>query len=67
MTPELKSASVNMPFNGFTQQAYAQKMINEYKAAGVKPQNVFPQSFNHEDIRYWIAHESEIRQTSGIS
>jgi glycerophosphoryl diester phosphodiesterase len=27
MTPELKSASVPMPFNGFTQQAYAQKLI----------------------------------------
>jgi len=57
MTPELKEASVKMPFNGFTQQAYAQKMIDEYRAAGVKPQNVFPQSFNHDDIRYWIAHD----------
>lgn len=57
MTPELKSASVPMPFNGFTQQAYAQKMINEYKAAGVKAKNVWPQSFNLEDVRYWIANE----------
>ncbi len=57
MTPELKGASVPMPFNGFTQQDYAQKMINEYKGAGVNPKNVFAQSFNHDDIRYWIAHE----------
>lgn len=57
MTPELKEASVKMPFNGFTQQAYAQKMLDEYKAAGVKPKNVFPQSFNLEDVRYWIANE----------
>jgi glycerophosphoryl diester phosphodiesterase len=57
MTPELKSPSVAMPFNGFTQQAYAQKMINEYKTAGVKPQNVYPQSFNLEDVRYWITNE----------
>lgn len=57
MTPELKSASVPMPFNGFTQAAYAQKMINEYKAAGVKAKNVWPQSFNLEDVRYWIANE----------
>lgn len=57
MTPELKAASVPMPFNGFTQQAYAQKMIDEYKAAGVKAKNVWPQSFNLEDIRYWIANE----------
>ena len=35
MTPELKSPSVPMPFEGFTQEQYAQKMIDEYKAAGV--------------------------------
>jgi glycerophosphoryl diester phosphodiesterase len=57
MTPELKSPSVTMPFNGFTQQAYAQKMIKEYKKAGVKPKNVWPQSFNLDDIHYWIASE----------
>ena len=57
MTPELKSPSVAMPFNGFTQQAYAQKMINEYKAAGVRPSDVFPQSFNKDDVLYWINRE----------
>ncbi|MDP2180470.1 glycerophosphodiester phosphodiesterase family protein [Methylicorpusculum sp.] len=57
MTPELKSASVAMPFNGFTQQAYAQKMINEYKMEGVPAKNVYPQSFGLEDVRYWIANE----------
>ena len=35
MTPELKSASVVMPFEGFTQEAYAQKMLDAYKAANV--------------------------------
>ena len=57
MTPELKSASVSMPFNGFTQQAYAQKMIDEYKQAGVAPRRVWPQSFNQADVLYWIANE----------
>ena len=57
MTPELKEALVPMPFNGFTQEMYAQKMINEYKQAGVSPGRVFPQSFNKNDIFYWIAHE----------
>ncbi len=56
MTPELKAPSVAMPFKGFTQQEYAAKMLREYKQAGVAPSNVFPQSFNLEDIRYWIAH-----------
>jgi glycerophosphoryl diester phosphodiesterase len=58
MTPELKAPSVQMPFNGFTQEAYAQKMIDEYKAEGVPPRNVWPQSFNQQDILYWINHES---------
>ncbi|MET0055602.1 MAG: glycerophosphodiester phosphodiesterase family protein, partial [Candidatus Thiodiazotropha sp. 6PLUC10] len=58
MTPELKSPSVEMPFEGdYTQQDYAQQMINEYKAAGVKPKSVFAQSFNLDDILYWIENE----------
>ncbi len=55
MTPELKSASVTMPFDGFSQQDYAQKMLDEYVAAGVSPALVYPQSFNLEDVKYWIA------------
>ncbi|AEG01860.1 glycerophosphodiester phosphodiesterase family protein [Methylomonas methanica] len=57
MTPELKSPSVTMPFDGLTQEAYAQKMIDEYKAAGVKAKDVYAQSFNLDDVRYWIKHE----------
>ena len=57
MTPELKSASVTMPFNGFTQQAYAQKMIDEYKQAGVPARKVWAQSFDKNDILYWIHNE----------
>jgi glycerophosphoryl diester phosphodiesterase len=62
MTPELKAPSVPMPFNGFTQAMYAQKMIDEYKAAGVPPSQVFPQSFGLEDILYWIDHEPAYAQ-----
>jgi len=57
MTPELKSPSVLMPFNAFSQENYAQKMIDEYKAAGVAPQNVFPQSFDIRDVLYWVNRE----------
>ena len=64
MTPELKSASVSMPYDSdgdgvgdYTQKAYAQQMINEYKMAGVRPQDVWAQSFDIRDVRYWIAHE----------
>lgn len=56
-TPELKSPAVDMPFNGFSQQDYAQKLIDEYKSAGVPPEDVFPQSFNLDDVLYWIENE----------
>jgi glycerophosphoryl diester phosphodiesterase len=57
MTPELKSPSVVMPFNGFSQQAYAQKMIDEYKQAGVPARDVWPQSFDKNDVLYWVQNE----------
>jgi glycerophosphoryl diester phosphodiesterase len=57
MTPELKSASVAMPFEGFSQANYAQKMIDEHKAANVPPSDLFPQSFNKADVLYWIKNE----------
>ena len=59
MTPELKGPSVKMPFNGFTQEDYAQKMIDEYKAAGVDAEDVWAQSFNLADLIYWIDNEPE--------
>ncbi|WP_423186508.1 glycerophosphodiester phosphodiesterase family protein [Alishewanella sp. d11] len=60
MTPELKAPEVEMPYQGnYTQQNYAQQLIDEYKAAGVTPDQVWPQSFHIEDIRYWLKHEPE--------
>ena len=58
-TPELKSPSVDMPFEGFSQEDYAQKLIDEYKAAGVPPEDVWAQSFNLDDVLYWINNEPE--------
>jgi glycerophosphoryl diester phosphodiesterase len=58
MTPELKSPSVEMPYEGdYSQQDYAQQMIDEYKAAGVRAKHVFAQSFNLDDVLYWIDNE----------
>ena len=54
MTPELKTPVVPMPHNGFTQEAYAQKLIDEYRAAGISPSDVFVQSFHEPDIHYWL-------------
>lgn len=59
-TPELKAPSVEMPFEGdYTQAMYAQAMIDEYKAAGVPASDVWAQSFNLDDIRYWIENEPD--------
>ncbi len=58
-TPELKTPSVKMPFNGFTQKDYAQKLVDEYKAAGIPASDVWLQSFNLEDVLYWIEAEPE--------
>jgi glycerophosphoryl diester phosphodiesterase len=58
-TPELKEAVVPMPYLGFTQEQYAQALINDYKEAGISPSDVFPQSFNLQDVMYWIKNEPE--------
>ena len=59
-TPELKAPAVAMPYEGdYTQAMYAQQMIDEYKAAGVDPADVFAQSFNLDDVLYWIENEPE--------
>lgn len=54
-TPELKSASMEMPYEGdYTQEMYAQQMIDEYITAGIPVSDVWPQSFNWDDVIYWI-------------
>ncbi|AGA92127.1 glycerophosphoryl diester phosphodiesterase [Thioflavicoccus mobilis 8321] len=57
MTPELKTPSVEMPFEGdYTQEDFARQMIDEYKSARVRPRDVYPQSFSIYDVIYWIRH-----------
>jgi glycerophosphoryl diester phosphodiesterase len=60
MTPELKQPQVPMPYSGgYRQQDYAQQLVDEYKAAGVAPSQVYLQSFSWQDIVYWLEHEPE--------
>jgi glycerophosphoryl diester phosphodiesterase len=59
MMPELKEASVRLPFNGVSREQLAQRLIDEYRAAGVAPSDVFPQSFERRDVDYWVEHEPE--------
>lgn len=55
MIPELKKAQVEMPYdNDFSQEQYAQALVDEYIDAGVSPSEVFLQSFNLDDVVYWV-------------
>ena len=53
-TPELKEASEGFGDTALTQETYADKMMQEYIDAGIDAENVWAQSFNLEDIRYWL-------------
>jgi glycerophosphoryl diester phosphodiesterase len=57
-TPELKSgnpARVNAIFG--SRAGLAQKMIDTFKAHGVNPRDVWPQSFERQDVLYWVHNE----------
>jgi glycerophosphoryl diester phosphodiesterase len=60
-TPELKAANraaklqVEAVFG--SQAGYAQALINDYKAARISPRKVWAQSFDKDDVLYWISHE----------
>jgi glycerophosphoryl diester phosphodiesterase len=60
-TPELKgpnrSATLQVEDVFGSQEGYAQAMIDAYKEAGIPPTDVFAQSFNRNDILYWIQNE----------
>ncbi|MEZ5356762.1 MAG: glycerophosphodiester phosphodiesterase family protein [Bryobacteraceae bacterium] len=59
-TPELKGGNPARITQVFGSQArYAQKMIDEFKTAGVSPADVYAQSFNLDDVLYWIRNEPE--------
>ena len=67
-TPELKGANpdsrVKVTLDQVfgpddAQKHYAQAMIDDYKEAHISPKDVFAQSFNLDDILYWIKYEPE--------
>ncbi|NVK37413.1 MAG: glycerophosphodiester phosphodiesterase [Gammaproteobacteria bacterium] len=53
-TPELKTPSVEMPFDGYSQADFANQMIEEYREAGIHPKRIWPQSFDQNDILHWL-------------
>jgi len=60
-TPELKGPNRNALLQVEevfgSQEGYAQALIDDYKEAGVPPGKVWAQSFNINDVLYWINHE----------
>lgn len=48
-TPELKASDAATAED-------ARLMIDTYVAAGIAPERVWPQSFNLDDVRFWIEH-----------
>jgi glycerophosphoryl diester phosphodiesterase len=60
-TPELKEgdpARIARVFGG--QAQYAQRLVDVLREAGVDPRDVWLQSFNREDVLYWIRHAPEL-------
>jgi glycerophosphoryl diester phosphodiesterase len=54
-TPELKAgdpATIAAVFG--SQERYAQALIDELQANGVRPRDAYPQSFNPNDVLYWV-------------
>ena len=62
-TPELKgpnrSAQLQVEDVFGSQEGYAQALIDDYQEAGIPPKEVFAQSFNRNDVLYWIQHEPQ--------
>jgi glycerophosphoryl diester phosphodiesterase len=62
-TPELKGpnrrARLQVETVFGSQAGYAQALINDYRAAGTPPRNVWAQSFNINDVLYWVKNEPE--------
>ena len=60
-TPELKSpnraAKLQVEAVFGSQAAYAQALINEYKAAKIPAKDVWAQSFDKNDVLYWVRNE----------
>ena len=62
-TPELKAADTASIARVFgSQEIYAREFARALQAAGVKPRDAFPQSFNVNDVLYWVDNTEYGRQ-----
>jgi glycerophosphoryl diester phosphodiesterase len=60
MIPELKAPEVEMPFrSSYSRADYARQLVDEYVSEGIAPDRVYLQSFDLDDVRYWIGNAPE--------
>ena len=46
-------------FGAHAREKFLQKIVDEYRAAGVRPHDVFEQSFFRDDIEFWIKNDPD--------
>lgn len=63
-TPELKTPppQVPMPFNGYTQQQYAQDFVDAWVKKNISFDRIWPQSFLYSDILFWLEYNDKFAQ-----
>lgn len=63
VTPELKEPTVTMPHNGYTYNDYRKQLIETLKAAGYSANDTIVQSFNLDDMKYWLTYYPDYAKT----
>ena len=46
-----------MPFKGYTQQQYAQDLVDAFRNKGIDFSRVWPQSFLYDDVIFWLQND----------
>lgn len=64
VTPELKEPTVAMPHNGYSYDNYRKQLIDTLKESNYTPKQTIIQSFNIEDIKYWIKNNPNYAKTA---
>lgn len=48
-----------MPFNGYTQEQYAQDMVDAFRNKSIDYSRIWPQSFTYADILFWLSYDHD--------
>lgn len=64
VTPELKEPTISMPHNGYTYDNYRKQLIDTLKQYNYTADQTIVQSFNINDLKYWIANNPDYAKTA---